>query len=187
MEDFTRGDISPWIISAAGIGGVPVRGRLKLQNMLFLLTYSVEEIGRLLDYAPGPRGPHSDIVDRELGRLVGAGIVSEGPGGISLADPGKEADARERVDPEILDELEECKEMLNDLTDEELLAFMYLTFPEMAVASPEYERIRRMEEPLIMSLVKKDKISSQRAAELLGVTQSHIFHNMNRMGMRVFY
>lgn len=28
MGDFTRGDIGPWIISAAGIGGAPVRGRL---------------------------------------------------------------------------------------------------------------------------------------------------------------
>ena len=97
------------------------------------------------------------------------------------------AGARERAGPWVLDALEDHKGMLNDLTDDELLAYMYLTFPEMAAASPEYDRIRRMAEPLIMSLVKEYKISSQRAAELLGVTQSRIFHNMNRMGMQVFY
>lgn len=177
------------MVSLVGIGGKPIRGRTKLQKMFFLLANDEPEIGGQLDYFPYYYGPYSEVLEHEFEYLKSEGIISEDSGRISLTNRGKNMERRVRkeIDESVLDALEEYKEMFNDITNSELLAFIYLTFPDMAVRSVKYERIKERSEPLIMSLVKKDKISSQRAAELLGVTQSRIFHNMNEMGMRVFY
>lgn len=181
-------DIHSYMVALVGLGGEPVRGKTKLQKIFFLLANDEPEISCQLDYFPHSYGPYSEVLDHELEYLKNVGAISEESNSISLTSIGRKAEREIRgtVDPKVLGALEEYKELLNDLTSNEMLAFIYATFPDMAGKSVEYENIKNKIEDLIMSLVKKDKISSQRAAELLGVTQSKIFHNMNKMGLRVF-
>ena len=182
-----RDDVHRQMVSLLGIG--PVDGRAKLQGMFFLVTYKVPEAGPVLRYAPGRHGPYSEVVGDALEHLVAGGMITEGPGGISLTDRGREAGAAIRggMDPWIMRLLGAYRDALNDLTGDELLAFMYTLFPDMAAESEDHDRIMSDLEPLVMALVKKEKISSGRAAELLGVTQDKIFNNMRRMGIQIFY
>ena len=182
-----RDDVHRQMVSLLGIG--PVDGRAKLQGMLFLVTYNVPEVKALLRYAPGRHGPYSEVVRDALEHLVAGGMITEGPGGISLTDRGREAGAAIRggMDPWIMRLLDAYRDALNDLTGDELLAFMYTLFPDMAAESEDHDRIMSDLEPLVMALVKKEKISSGRAAELLGVTLDKVIDNMNRMGLQVLH
>jgi len=104
------------------------------------------------------------------------GVLASNSGKIVLTVQGKEI-ARELVkqeDEETLRALSEYKRFLNDLPSNELLAYIYTAYPDMVDESVEYRRLKPNIEAHILSLVRKQKISSQRAAELLDRSQDYI-------------
>lgn len=167
--------------------GKPVRGRLKLQKMIFVLTESIEDLNCEASYAPDYFGPYSETVDYEYSYLKNIGILHEHHNEIFLTNIGKGIMEilRGKTDDRLLHMVKECKELLNDLTEHELLAYIYSAYPDMAGESTEYEKIQSENEDLILSLIKKGKISSGRGAELLHTTMSHIIKKMNEKGMQV--
>ncbi|MDA7945640.1 MAG: hypothetical protein MPI93_09200 [Nitrosopumilus sp.] len=183
-RDILHGDVHRQMVSLLGIG--PVDGRAKLRGIFFLLADDVPGIRGQLGYSEGMDGR---VADRALEHLRDAGMASEGPGGISITGRGREAAGgiTGMIDGRIMRLLGEYRELLGGMTDREMLAFIYAMFPAMASGSPGYADIKPDMEHLIMSLVEKEKISSGRAAELLGVTQDKIFNNMRRMGIQIFY
>jgi len=72
----------------------------------------------------------------------------------------------------------EYKKFLNDLTRDELLAYVCSAYPDMTEESVEYENLKPNMENHILSLIKKQKISSQRAAELLNKPQDYVIRRM---------
>lgn len=74
------------------------------------------------------------------------------------------------MDEEKLKLIDEVKEWLNDLSDDELTALIYFSFPEMAVESRELERIRRKRRMLAASLYAKGKVSLEKAADIAGMS-----------------
>lgn len=167
--------------------GKPVRGRLKLQKMIFVLAESIEDLNLEASYAPDYFGPYSETVDYEYDYLKSIGILHEHHNEIFLTDIGKGIMEilRGKTDDKLLHMVKECKEFFNDLTEHELLAYIYSAYPDMAGESTEYEKIQSENEDLILSLIKKGKISSGRGAELLHTTMSHIIKKMNEKGMQV--
>ena len=87
------------------------------------------------------------------------------------------------VDQKILKILNEYKKFLNDLTTKELLAYIYSAHPGMTEESIEYENLKPNMEYYILSLIKKQKISTQRAAELLDKSQNYIIEKMKNEQM----
>ena len=79
----------------------------------------------------------------------------------------------------IISLLSEYKKFLNDLPVNELLAYIYSAYPNMTEESAKYAAIKQNMEKYIFSLIKKQKISSQRAAELLDKSQNYIIKKMN--------
>ncbi|MDA7958219.1 MAG: hypothetical protein MPI95_03900 [Nitrosopumilus sp.] len=128
------------------------------------------------------------MLDKESERLKGAGVLSEFFNSISLTDRGRalDADLHGKIDGEILLALGEYKRLLNDLSYHELLAFIHSMFPGLSGDSAEYENVRKSMEPLIMSLIEKEKISPGRGAELLGISLNRVIQNMHRMGIQVY-
>ena len=74
-------------------------------------------------------------------------------------------------EPEVLQQIAEFKELLNDLTYDELLAFVYFSHPsleEIIGESSWYEEFLPIRERLAISLYEKDKVSAQKAAQIAG-------------------
>ncbi len=180
-------ELQKFIILLANANDEPIKGRLKLQKMMFLLSDKIDEIKEQCSYDAGNYGPHSEIVDKESQYLEQIGVLSSNPGEITITKVGKELakEIMKRKDATILKALNGYKEFLNDLTNNELLAYVYSAYPDMIEESIEYENLKPHMENHILSLVKKQKISAQRAAELLNRSQDHIIKKMKEKGMLV--
>ena len=178
-------ELQKFLILLANANNEPIKGWLKLQKMMFLLSDKIDEIKNQSSYDADNYGPYSEIVDEEAQYLEQVGVLSSGPGEITLTKDGKEI-AKELIKNEnkdILNVLNEYKRFLNDLSSKELLAYVYSAYPDMTEESIEYENLKPNMENYILSLVKKQKISAQRAAELLNKSQEYIIRKMKEKGI----
>lgn len=171
-----------FIILLADANGGPVRGRLKLQTMMYLLSDKIEEVRIQSSYDADSHGPYSEVIDAEVQYLEYVGILTGNAGEIALTQTGKETaqELSKNEDKKILKILDEYKKFLNDMTGKELLAYICSAYPNMTEESAGHENPRLNVERHVMSLVRKQKISSQRAAELLNRPQDYVIKKMNR-------
>lgn len=158
----------------ASNSGAPVPGRLHLQKEMYLLQRAFPDLGEQLDFEPYFLGPHSFTVEDEAKELAQSGYIDVEGGRVSLAPRGAQLVPkilgflpRERIQ-----RIDEFKRLLNDLSNDELLAFIYFGYPSSDVEeeSAQYRQLlpRRLE--LAKSLYRKGKISAERAAEIGGVS-----------------
>lgn len=176
------------IILAAYLNGEPLMGNTKLQKIMFLLSDVVEEVKDDCSYDADMYGPYSEIVAYELDDLTEMGVLRYVHDKIETTSMGKDI-AKELLKSErreIVDLLSKYKAFLNDLTVNEALAYVYSAYPSMASASIKIDELKPNMENYIMSLVKKQKISSQRAAELLHISHRHALKKMSERGIKVF-
>jgi hypothetical protein len=82
-------------------------------------------------------------------------------------------------DCETLNKLRYAKHLLNDLSDRELLFFMYMTFPETQVNSREFENLLKDKEALVRKLFLKERINAATAAEWLKMNQRDFLNSLS--------
>ena len=95
---------------------------------------------------------------------------------------GGETLARElpsQFDEDTLRKLKYSKDLLNDLSDKELLFFMYMTFEETQVNSVEFKNLLRNKERLVKNLFQKGRINSTTAAQWLGINQRDFLDSLS--------
>lgn len=164
----------------------PIKGKLKLQKIMFLLSDRIESLREQSDYDPDMLGPYSEVVDEESQYLQDIGIFTEG-NQLSLTNEGKEIakELEKKESKHILDYLIDYKRFLNDLTSNELLCYVYSAYPEMTDESVEYKRLLPIMEDTLLNLVKKQKISLNRAAELLNKDPAKIVAKLKEKGIKI--
>ena len=174
------------VLLAAANEGEPIRGMTRLQNIMFMLTEE-DGVGHPYGYAASDLGPHSDAVDEEIRCLVGEGILRTDGEDISITRLGKEVADRiaGEEDRLTLIMIDEHKDMFNDLAIDELLAYVYSAYPDMAAVPAAHNLTAADRERHIMSMLKKEKITSGRAAELLGCHLEDILRRTGRMRARM--
>ncbi len=176
------------MILLAKANNEPIRGRLKLQKMMYLLADKLDEIKDQSSYDADNYGPYSEVIDQESQYLEDVGVFTTSLGEIDLTKEGKEI-ANEFVhkaaNKELLHLLSDYKKFVNDMKTKELLAYVYSAYPDMTDESVAYEDLKPHMEENILSLVKKEKISSQRAAELLHKSQTYVIKKMKEKGIVV--
>ena len=175
------------LLADAG-GGEPVRGRTRLQKMMFMASKADGELGREGCFEPDNYGPYSEVVNEELEYLASIGVLriaGGGGGGIGITRVGRRI--AERASKEVGAEtslmLANLKELLNDLPTREVLGYVYAAYPETASESVEYQRIRPQMESIMLSLIRKEKITSGHAAELLGKPRHYVIGLMKEAGI----
>ena len=176
------------LLADAG-GGEPVRGRTRLQKMMFMASKADGELGREGCFEPDNYGPYSEVVNEELEYLASIGVLriagGIGGGGIGITRAGRRI--AERASKEVGADtplmLANLKELLNDLPTREVLGYVYAAYPETASESSEYRRIRPQMEGIMLSLIRKEKITSGHAAELLGKPRHYVIGLMKEAGI----
>ncbi len=178
LED--EDELHKFIILLANASNEPIRSRLKLQKMMYLLSDKIEEIKEQSSYDADNYGSHSEVVDEEEQYLEQIGVLTSSHGEIALTKTGKEIaqEISKHENKKIIEALNEYKKFLNDMISNELLAYIYSAHPDMTEESIEYESLKPNMENHILSLIKKQKISSQRAAELLNKSQDYVIKKM---------
>jgi len=150
----------------------PIKGKLWLHKEMFLLSSNLERLKPLMDFEPYFYGPHSERVDVELDQLIKSGLVRVEGNKIILTDIGEKVHMvlRTKTSKEKLELINEIKELLNDLSKDELLALIYFSFPKMAKDSLEIQSIKKKRRELALTLYRKGKISLAKAAEISGLS-----------------
>ncbi len=151
----------------------PVPSSLHLQNEMYLLQNLFPELADEACYEPHRLGPHSEIVENEAVRMEITGLTSARDGRLELTPDGRRAAAalKSRSGITIIQKIEEFKEFLNDLTKDELLAFICFSYPSQNKSekeSAEYKDLLSKRKKLAASMHQKGKISAQKAAEIAG-------------------
>ena len=74
-----------------------------------------------------------------------------------------------KIDKETLKVISDIKTFFNDMTKDELLGYVYFSFPEMTEESIEYKNILAKREEIALSLFRKRKVSLGKASEIAGL------------------
>ena len=171
------------VLLAASNGGEPIRGGAKLQKMVFMLTHIKGWQDGPCGYVAGTYGPHSDVVGEEARYMEDVGVLCTDGAGISVTRLGRKVAGRiaAEEDSRTLSRIDRYKDMFNDMTAGELLAYVYSAYPGTATRSPAYDRVMADRERHVMSMLKKGKIALGRAAELLDCHVEDILRMSGRM------
>lgn len=159
------------ILYAMGSGGVPVGDRVRLQKLVFLTARSLPSIlGDAFDFEPHKKGPYSKDIDETVLDFIGGGLVE--PERLCMTPLGREV--YDIVEGEIKEPLRGTVDFWKDfedgLAEDELLTYVYGTSPETVGNSEVAERIRRDRVKNTVSLVRKEKITASKGAEILGMS-----------------
>ena len=152
-------------------GNSAVRGDVIFQKELFLIGDYIERIGDDADFVPHIFGPYSESAEVALDELVSLGLVRRSEGGYTLTPDGvsvweKVCSAFPTEESEAIDDF---KAFLNDLSVDEVLLFVYVTYPEYTKESARLRDILQKRVPLSASLYRKGKVSLEKAAFLAGM------------------
>ena len=80
---------------------------------------------------------------------------------------------------EVKDAIIDFKGFLNDLTDDEVLVFVYVSYPQFIAESARWDKLKRKRIDIAISLLNKEKISFSKASEIAGIGQIE-FKNLLR-------
>ena len=167
--------VQRYILALLGSQGAQeVPAKLWLQKELFLLSKLRENLANRAEFVPYLKGPYSEVVDGALSDLQNLGLVDFDPYGndIRLTPKGRAAAAtlNPKIPKELRAEIEEIKEFLNSLSEDELLVFTYYTYPDTVTDSVVRERVARVRIPRVLSMYRKGKVSLEKASELAGLS-----------------
>lgn len=152
----------------------PIPGPIHLQKEMYLLQNVFPKLAEDTGFEPYFLGPESEIVADEAEQLDMSGLIEARPGQLELTSEGKEISEllRKKSDDKEIQKVEEFKDMLNDLSKDEVLTFIYFSYPspeELEKESIEYRNLLPKRAKIAISLYKKDKVSAQKAAQIAGL------------------
>jgi len=164
----------------------PLRGKTWLQKEMFLLSRNIENLRDEIYFEPHHYGPYSELLDQELENLEILGIV-ELNDKIKLTDVGRKVYTHlvSKLSPDELELIREIRSELDDLTEEELLALIYFSYPKMTKESRVLDRILKNREKIAVKLYLKEKVSLAKAAEIAGKSLSEFIKYLKRQGIKI--
>jgi hypothetical protein len=122
----------------------------------------------------------------EFKQLEKEGILKQENNRILLTEMGKEMASRIEVDEKCKEVIEEIKSLLNDMTEDELLAFIYFSYPEMVGESAKLDKIKPRRKKLALSLYQQGKISLGKTAQIAGISIEELIKELKNKGITVY-
>ncbi len=170
VEDLTDLDLAILQVLHAG-NNDPLKGTVSFQNGMFLIANYIEKIREQAEFIPHVFGPFSEAAENEMGKLKSLELVKENyheyhitPTGVAALSKAKPAFTKEQIEA-----IQDYKEFLNNMERDEILLFVYVSYPYFIEKSAVYERGIRKRVPTAIALYKKGKVSMEKAAFLAGL------------------
>ncbi len=166
----------------------PIKGKLWYQKELFLLSRNSDELAEQTDFEADFMGPYSESADEELQQLEYAKVVEKEGNKLKLTELGKDIVKilEKNFSEEEKEMVEDFKSELNDLTEDELLGFIYFTFPEMTKESIKIEKIMPKRKNIALSLYAKSKISLGKALEIAEMNIDNFIKEAKSKGIQIY-
>lgn len=158
------------IFALGALGNTPLRTKVMIQKLLFLFSNVFTGFKGLFRYEPHLIGPYSETVENTLQSLIQLGLISDKGFGYQLAPEGLNMFKALAPKEEIIRVISDFKEFLHDLSEDEMLAFIYSSYPDFISESALWNRLKPRRVELAISLLRKEKVSFSKAAEVAGMT-----------------
>ena len=171
------------LLFAIGALGEPLRSKVKLQKLLFLVSNVFEDLGQLLDYEPHLLGPYSETVESVLEELVSAGLVSRSGSAYNLTVNGRALFHQLKPRKELVGTIEDFKQFINDLPDEEIMTFVYACYPKYIAESTKWDELKRSRKDYAANLLRRGKISFAKAAQIADMDQDSFAALIEKKGV----
>jgi uncharacterized protein YwgA len=160
------------VLLALSLERASLPGETAFQKLLFVLSWIIPEVKNELDYGPDFFGPFSENAREQLNELVQEGLlyvknreIGITPAGLSLA---KKAEAQTSAEDK--NKIIETKLFLNDLSNDELLTVIYVTYPEYTTESLVLEKALKRRKSVALNLYLRGKVTESRGAEIAGLS-----------------
>ncbi|MGB9929558.1 MAG: hypothetical protein ACPK85_14350 [Methanosarcina sp.] len=150
----------------------PVKGKIAFQKEMFLISNYIDKVNDRAEFIPHALGPYSEASEVSLDNLVSMGLVEKKEGNTYKITPsgikvlGLKKDVFSSGERE---SIADFKEFISNLTNDEILLFIYASYPDFTTESTEYRRIMKSRVKNSISIYKKEIVSLEKAAFLAGV------------------
>jgi predicted HTH domain antitoxin len=149
--------------------GEPLPSNLFLQKEAFVLSKKMK--GLEAEYEPFRLGPFSEALDDTLEQLRASHFVSpEDPIHLTAQGLALARDCWEKASSDLRKLVLDTKKLFNNMTKDELLAYIYFTYPEWTENSDIREQVEGKRIDAAVSLFSKGKVSLGKAAAIAGHT-----------------
>ena len=148
-----------------------IKGDMWFQKELFLVAQNIDEIEKEASFASDMYGPWSENASEQLEDLEMDEVVSKSNKKMCLSRLGEEIAGKLKttIPSDHLEMMSDFKDLLNNLSHDELLTFVYFSFPKFTDESLVIEKIQKNRLHNAIQLYNKGKISLQKAADIAGV------------------
>ena len=171
------------LFTIGSLGLAPIRSKIKIQKILFLVSNVFKGFQNLLEFEPHLFGPYSETLDYVLESLIKLGLVKKEGISYRLTDDGKKLVESLKPKPELINVINDFKSFLNDLSDDEILVFVYASYPQFISESVKWEELKPKRVSIAHSLLNKGKISFSKAAEIAGMSSVDFDKLLKERGM----
>ena len=172
------------LFSIGALGNIPLRSKIIIQKLLFLIANVFKGFHELLRYEPHLYGPYSETVENVLYSLVKVGYIEKIENQYRLSKEGVNIFKSLHPKPELVNVIEDFKRFLNDLNFNELLAFIYVSYPEYISESVKWDELKTRRKDIAISLLRKKKVSFAKASEIAGMSGIEFDNLLKEMGIR---
>lgn len=167
----------------------PIKGKTRLMKELFFISLNVPALSKELEFEADNYGPSSDVImgyidDMSQMKLITAKKGSHDNITYSLGEYGKEFLEKENLDLDY-ELISEMKTLCQGITNDELLALTYFSFPEMTEESLVKKRIWAKRQKLAVGLYRKGKVSLEKAVEISGLSYKEFLDLLNSKNIKV--
>ncbi len=140
----------------------------RIHALIFLISYDIEELRKLLDFIPNQNGIYSYKIDKIIYEFYKRGYVKKKKSRILLIRDGVMRAMRVINKYPYVHTVEAFVKFLKKLSDDELLAVLYYLFPKYFENVPKLSRIEENRLELAIRLFLKKKVPVEIAAKISG-------------------
>ncbi len=168
----------------------PINGKTRLMKELFFISLNIPSLYKIFEFEADNYGPSSDVVigyldDMSQMKLITAKHRSQDNYTIySIGEYGKKFLEQEKLDLDF-ELIAEMKELCRGITNDELLALTYFSFPEMTEESLVKDKIWAKREKLALGLYRKNKVSLEKAVEISGLNYAQFMDLLKSKNIKV--
>ena len=168
----------------------PINGKTRLMKELYFISLNIPSLSNIFEFEADNYGPSSDVVmgyldDMSQMKLSTAKHRSQDTNTIDrIGEYGKKFLDQEELDLDY-ELISEMKSLCQGITNDELLALTYFSFPEMTEESLVKDKIWAKREKLALGLYKKNKVSLEKAVEISGLNYSQFLDLLNSKNIKV--
>jgi predicted HTH domain antitoxin len=149
-----------------------VKGNITFQKEMFLISNYIDKINERAEFIPHFLGPYSEASEASMNNLISMGLAEKKEGNTYKITPSgiKVLDLKQDIfSSEEKKSIADFKEFIGNLTNDEILLFIYASYPDFTIESTEYRRIMKSRVKNSISIYKKGLVSLEKAAFLAGL------------------